>query len=152
MLGPVMIHTGTESLWNKTALTAIHLVCSQKCDHILKLIVMTPSLSVWYHRCSSQYTSVTMTSILLRFPLPLRLCARMWWSCARSRGRRTASCLRCGVDLVSNGTSHPSVFNDKQEMFNHTAFCLWNIALSQRIADICFSFVLLMKGKLLFQR
>lgn len=60
-------------------------------------------------RCFWQYTSVTMTSILLRFLLPRRRCAGMWWSCARSRGRQTATCPRCGVDLVSNGASPPGV-------------------------------------------
>lgn len=53
-------------------------------------------------RCSWLYTSVTMTSILLRFLLLRRRCAGMWWTCAKSRGKRTATCLRCGVDLVSD--------------------------------------------------
>lgn len=52
-----------------------------------------------------------MTSILLRFPLPQRRCAEMWWSCARSRGKRIATCLRCGVDLVSNIATLPSVIS-----------------------------------------
>lgn len=62
-------------------------------------------------RCSWQYTSVTMTSILLRFPLPRRRCAGMWWICARSQGKQTATCLRCGVDLVSDNASLPSVIH-----------------------------------------
>lgn len=60
-------------------------------------------------RCSWLYTSVTMTSILLRSLLPRRHCAGMWWTCVRSRGRRTATCPRCGVDLVSGGASPPCV-------------------------------------------
>lgn len=51
-------------------------------------------------RCSSQYTSVTMTSILLRYPLHLRHCAGMWWSCARNLVRQIATCLRCGGGQV----------------------------------------------------
>lgn len=66
-----------------------------------------------FHRCSWLYTSVTTTSILLRFLLPQRHCAGMWWICAKSRGRQIATCLRCGMDLVSQRASVPSVIHLK---------------------------------------
>lgn len=81
-------------------------------------------------RCSSQYTSVTMTSILLRCPLPLRHCAGMWWSCARNLGRWTATCLRCGGDQVTYSLSWLILHNGMYANFSYLLFWLWNITPS----------------------
>lgn len=75
-------------------------------SNIFYLFMRLPRSFIFYFpspvlcRCSSQYTSVTMTNILLRYPLPRRHCAGMWWSCARKRVRQTATCLRCGGGQV----------------------------------------------------
>lgn len=123
----------------------------------LPLALSPPSL---VPRCSWQYTSVTMTSILLRSPLPRRHCAGTWWSCARSRERPTATCLRFGVDLVSDGASSPSVtlthlHTMKNRRFSVTCCfgcgILWMYPKGRE--SVCrhlFVFFLLIRGKLLF--
>lgn len=105
-------------------------------------------------RCSWQYTSVTMISILLRFLLPQRRCVGMWWSCARSQGRRTATCLRCGVDLVRDNASLPSVIHahTMQNARFPVTYCFVCVICILKGRNLCAHTcrLLLIKAKLLF--
>lgn len=115
-------------------------------------------MSLSTSRCSWQYTSVTMTSILLRSLLPQKRCAGMWWSCARSQGRWTAICLRCGVDLVRYVAAPPGeIFTSSHSL--HTVIKMRFSAICQfaygtglypvgQLTLVCLP--PLMRGKLLF--
>lgn len=125
--------------------------------HTLCLLSSNPPLPP--PRCSWQYTSVTMTSILLRSLLPRRRCAGTWWTCARSRGRQTVICLRCGEDLVSGCagfrgvTRRPAV--KKGGTLGHMLFWLWDNTDGSHGTGVSvllclFVFFLLIRRKLLF--